>query len=116
MEFRMLGALEVVDEGRQLQLRGAKQRELLVLLLLHASRPVSTSRLIDELWHETPPDAARKGVQVLVSQLRKTLGADRVLTRGAGYALRIEPRIIGEGRHLGRRLAAQGIKLLQPAR
>ena len=38
MEFRILGPLEVLDEGRTLALGGSKQRALLALLLLHRGR------------------------------------------------------------------------------
>ena len=47
-------------------------------------------RLIDELWGEEPPETATKALQGYVSQLRKALGADRLLTKPPGYSLRIE--------------------------
>ena len=43
MEFRILGPLEVEDEGRVLKLGGAKQRGLLTLLLLRANQAASQS-------------------------------------------------------------------------
>jgi hypothetical protein len=49
MEFRILGPLEVLDEGRAITLAGSRQRALLALLLLHANETLSTDRLIDEL-------------------------------------------------------------------
>ena len=45
---RVLGPLEVRDDGRSLALAGAKQRALLALLLVHANRVLSRDRLIDE--------------------------------------------------------------------
>ena len=71
MEFRVLGPLEVEEDGRVLKLGGAKQRALLALLLLHANEAVSRDRLIDELWSSTPPETASAAIQVYVSQLRK---------------------------------------------
>jgi DNA-binding SARP family transcriptional activator len=91
MEFRILGPLEVLENGRQIELGGAKQRALLALLLLHANESVSTDRLIDALWEDAPPTQARKTLQVYVSQLRKTLGKDAVETKAPGYRLRLEP-------------------------
>jgi DNA-binding SARP family transcriptional activator len=91
MEFRLLGPLEVVDGGRALDLGGPKQRALLALLLLDANRPVSRDRLIDALWEDQPTPTAAKALQVYVSQLRKTLGRDRVVTAPGGYLLRTEP-------------------------
>lgn len=43
MEFRILGPLEVLENGRRLELGGAKQRALLAILLLHANEVVSTT-------------------------------------------------------------------------
>jgi DNA-binding SARP family transcriptional activator len=106
MEFRILGPLEVISDGRALDLGGAKQRALLAVLLLHPNQVVSQDRLIDALWEESPPDTALKALQVHVSKLRGQLGRDRIMTRAPGYAIRIEPgeldverfeRLAGEG-------------------
>ena len=55
MDFRILGPLEVLDEGHSVNLGGSKQRALLALLLVHANETLTTERLIDELWGESPP-------------------------------------------------------------
>ncbi len=89
MEFRTLGPLEVLAEGRPVALGGAKQRALLAVLLLHANEVVSRDRLIDELWGASPPDTARAALQVYVSQLRKALGRDLILTQPPGYLIRV---------------------------
>jgi DNA-binding SARP family transcriptional activator len=91
-EFRLLGPLEAVIDGNPVSLAAAKPRALLALLLLNRNRVVSTERLIDELWGDEPPARATKTLQVYVSQLRKELGPDRLLTRAPGYELRV-----GEG-------------------
>jgi DNA-binding SARP family transcriptional activator/tetratricopeptide (TPR) repeat protein len=89
LEFRILGPLEVLAEGRPLTLGGQKQRALLALLLLEANRVVSTERLIGALWEEEPTETAGKALQVYVSQLRKVLGKERLQTRAPGYLLRV---------------------------
>jgi DNA-binding SARP family transcriptional activator len=90
MEFRILGPLEVLSDGQALDLGGQKQRALLALLLLEANKPVSRDRLIDALWDEEPTATAQKAIQVYVSQLRKLLGKERLLTRAPGYLLHAE--------------------------
>src|SRR6266550_146559 len=90
MEFRILGPLEVLSDGQALDLGGQKQRALLALLLLEANKPVSRDRLIDALWEEEPTATAQKAIQVYVSQLRKLLGKERLLTRAPGYLLHAE--------------------------
>jgi DNA-binding SARP family transcriptional activator len=90
-EFRILGPLEVLENDRPIPLGGARQRALLAILLTRANEVVSTDRLIDDLWGEAPPRTALNTLQYYVSQLRKLLGADRIVTRPPGYAVRVEP-------------------------
>ncbi len=85
MEFRLLGPLEVAENGHVLAVGGAKERTLLAVLLLHANETVSTEQLIDELWGERPPRSAARLVATHVWQLRKTFG-DTIVTRAPGYA------------------------------
>jgi DNA-binding SARP family transcriptional activator len=90
VEFRVLGPVEAIVAGQPVPLPAAKPRALLAVLLLSRNRVVSVDRLIDDLWGEEPPDTATKALQGYVSQLRKALGADRVLTKPPGYSLRVE--------------------------
>jgi predicted ATPase/DNA-binding SARP family transcriptional activator len=87
MEIRILGPLEVSEDGKSLPLGGVKQRAVLVLLALEAGRVVSRGALVDGLWQDDPPATATNILQVYVSQLRKTLGSGRIGTVGAGYVL-----------------------------
>ena len=90
MEFRILGPLEVVDEERPVVLQRGKQLALLAYLLLHPNELVSADRLIDALWGERPPPTAAKILQNAVSQLRRALGEDRLVTQAPGYRFRLE--------------------------
>jgi class 3 adenylate cyclase/tetratricopeptide (TPR) repeat protein len=92
MEFRILGALEVLADGRPVDLGGLKQRALLAVLVLNRNRVVSRDRLIDALWDTDPPETAAKALQVYISGLRKALGKERLQTKASGYLLRV-----GEG-------------------
>ena len=89
-EFRLLGPLEAVVDGTPVRLAAEKPRALLALLLLNRNRVVPTERLVDELWGEEPPARATKALQVYVSQLRKALGPERLVTRPPGYELRVD--------------------------
>ena len=90
LEFRILGPLEVVDEGRPVRLGGPRQRATLAILLLHANRVVPVERLADELYAGRPPVTAVTQVQRQVSELRKVLGSESAIeTRAPGYVLRV---------------------------
>ncbi|HEX6332346.1 MAG TPA: ABC transporter substrate-binding protein [Actinomycetota bacterium] len=92
MDFRVLGPLEVSDDTRRIPLGGPKQRAVLAYLLTRVNQPVSPDRLIDELWREHATEAARNTLQSHISHLRKALGAERITTGPAGYALKAEPQ------------------------
>jgi DNA-binding SARP family transcriptional activator len=91
VEFRILGPLEIVENGRALRLGSRKQRALLALLVLHAGKVVSRDRLIDELWHGEPPPAAETTLRSHISRLRSAVGAARLLSRAPGYTLVLAP-------------------------
>ena len=57
-EFRILGPLEVLLDGRPVELGGQRQRALLAALLVHHGQVVSTERLVDLLWGESAPKTA----------------------------------------------------------
>ncbi len=90
VEIRLLGPLEVELSGESVAIRRQKQRALLALLALRAGEVVTIDRLVDELWGETPPKAAVGSLQNLVSELRKALGAEVLITRAPGYLLDVQ--------------------------
>ena len=47
--------------------------------------------MIDELWDGSPPDTASTALQVHVSQLRKAVGRDGIVTQAPGYLARVDP-------------------------
>jgi DNA-binding SARP family transcriptional activator len=92
VEYRILGPLEVVDEGSTVRLGTLKERAVLAVLLLHANEVVSRERLIDDLWGAAPPPTARNAISVYVSKLRKALAHDDPISPvGGGYRLSVEP-------------------------
>src|SRR5690242_10540814 len=115
MEYRLLGPAELVaDDGRRVEIPGARLRGLLCVLALDAGRVVSSERLVDALWGDDPPQRALNALQQLVSKLRRALrdggaAGDQIAPRPPGYfldeppdtvdALRFE-RLYGEGREL----------------
>jgi len=90
MEFRILGSLQVLDDGHDVSVAGGKSRALLAIFLVHANHAVSEDVLIDALWGETASAKAADNLHVLVSRLRRVLGSDRVVRDGGGYLLRVE--------------------------
>src|SRR4029450_10718337 len=49
-EFRILGPLEALEDGRQLDLGGLRQRAVLALLLLRSAETISAGRLVESGW------------------------------------------------------------------
>jgi DNA-binding SARP family transcriptional activator len=98
VEFKILGPLEVSDEVGAIALGGPMPRKLLGLLLIHAGELLPSDRIEEELWPERRPKTATTSLQNFVSQLRKVLPRDVLLTKEPGYLLRIAPGQLDLGR------------------
>jgi two-component SAPR family response regulator len=119
MEFRVLGPLEVVEDGRRVPLDRQRLRALLAFLLLHANEAISSDRLIDEVWGPEAPKTASASLQNYVSRLRKVIGTDALLSQPPGYVLRVDPerfdlarfeRLTGEARGADPRERAEKLR------
>ncbi|MGW4643622.1 BTAD domain-containing putative transcriptional regulator [Sphaerisporangium sp. NPDC004334] len=97
MEFRVLGQLEVSEEGRPVPLGPRKQRAVLAVLLTRAGQVMSLDRIIEELWECSPPPTATGTVQAYVSNLRTIVEPSRgprepprvIVTQPPGYMLAV---------------------------
>jgi predicted ATPase/DNA-binding SARP family transcriptional activator len=111
-EYRILGPVQAVRDGREVDLGGPRRRALLALLLVAAGRVIPAERLAEELWTGCPPPGAAGTLRAHVSRLRTALGPDGVLAaRGGGYALAVEPGLLDAARF--ERLAGAGREALQ---
>jgi predicted ATPase/DNA-binding SARP family transcriptional activator len=112
IEIRLLGPLEVEQSGERVQLEGAKQRILFVLLALRAPEAVSSDELVEALWGDQVPASAVQALHQQISRLRRQLGEGSPLRhQQAGYALEIDPGAIDSHRFeqlLGRARVALG--------
>lgn len=94
MEFRLLGPMEIMIDGRAVALAASRQQIALALLLLEARHVVSVDRIIDALWGEKPPRTARSQVHITISALRRLLGERVIVTRPPGYLINAPPETI----------------------
>jgi DNA-binding SARP family transcriptional activator len=121
MWFRMLGPLEVVSDGRVIDLGGSKQRATPGFLLLQPHQAVPVSRLLTALWNVgEAPVTARKILQNAVWGLRRKLASEgasagvALRTRPPGYTLEVDPEHVDL--HRFRRLVEEGRTLLDAGR
>ncbi|MDQ2636703.1 MAG: winged helix-turn-helix domain-containing protein [Actinomycetota bacterium] len=96
IEFRILGEVEAFLDGRPIGVGHARQRCVLVCLLVDVNRPISSEQLIDRIWADDPPYKARNALAAYISRLRQLFVTDDVeIVRGpAGYTLRTDPMSI----------------------
>jgi DNA-binding SARP family transcriptional activator len=90
VEVRLLGPLELIQDGRVKELKGPSERALLALLATEPGRVISPDRLIDALWGESLPANPGNALHLRISKLRRTVG-EAVVTHPAGYRLDIDP-------------------------
>ena len=86
LEIGILGPVVVRRADQPVRVGGARQRALLVRLLLARGRPVPAGVLTDDVWC-TP--AAGDALKMSISRLRQVLGTDAIEHDGTGYALRV---------------------------
>jgi DNA-binding SARP family transcriptional activator/predicted negative regulator of RcsB-dependent stress response len=75
MEFRVLGPIVVLREGKPLHVPAGSQQVVLAALLLRTNHVVSIGELVDWLWDDEPPSDARESAKAYVRRLRRTLQA-----------------------------------------
>ncbi len=90
-EFRILGPVEALVDGRAVRLGAPKQRAVLAKLLLARGAVVSRDQLVAAEWAEDPPESAAAALQVYVHGLRRALGAERIERHGSGYGALLAP-------------------------
>jgi DNA-binding SARP family transcriptional activator len=91
MHARILGSFQLEDGGRRIPMGGARQRAVLVSLLLRANEVVPSEQLLMDLWGEDTSLSAANSLQAAISRLRRVLPPGRLLTRPPGYLLRVFP-------------------------
>lgn len=88
MRFKVLGPVAAAqDGGSPISLGGPKQRLVLAHLIARANDLVPADVLIDQVWGEQPPEAAKGTLHSYISHLRKALGPERIESRPPGYVL-----------------------------
>lgn len=103
----LLGGVRVTaDDGTPIAIGAARTRIVLAALAFSPGHPVPVSRLIDLVWHDTPPGAPEKSLQWHIARLRKALGFDLITRTGAAYRLDVPPAAVDVTRFESRLRAA----------
>lgn len=104
IEVRVLGPLEVLEDGEPLPLTSNRLRALLAVLATSAGSVVAGDNLAAAVWGRQLPASPRSSLQTYVARLRRLLGDTTIVTRPGGYLLQIEPENVDAQKFL--RLAA----------
>jgi DNA-binding SARP family transcriptional activator/tetratricopeptide (TPR) repeat protein len=91
-EFRLLGDLQVVDNGRPVDIRRRQLRAVLAALLVDVNKAVSWEVLAERTWGDRQPQHPRESVYSYLSRLRTVLaGVVDIAQRNGGYVLSADP-------------------------
>jgi predicted ATPase/DNA-binding SARP family transcriptional activator len=114
VEFRLLGDVEASADGQRLDVGPARQRCVLVALLIDVNRLVPTDQLIDRVWSDELPHRARNSLAGYISRLRQVFGGDgvNIARQPGGYVLNADPLSIDL--HGFRRLTGQARAAADP--
>ncbi|MEV4056765.1 tetratricopeptide repeat protein [Amycolatopsis sp. NPDC049688] len=114
MEFRMLGPLEAWHDGVPVPLGDQQQRFVLVVLLLHANKPVTPARLAEIVWADR--EAKPTLVRSYIKRLRDVVGDATIETTPTGYLLRIGDDQLDTARFARLRAEAADVRAEDPRR
>ena len=90
VEFNVLGPLTVETDIGPVVISGFRRRSLLLRLLLSANRPISSDRLLDDVWEDDPAVRSPSTLASHISLLRSRIGSDRIVRGPAGYLLVVD--------------------------
>jgi len=93
IEFRLFGDVEARIDGRFVDIGHARQRCVLVALLLDVNRTVPIDVLLDRVWADHPPQRARGAVYNYLSRLRRALAVATevsIARRSGGYRVVVD--------------------------
>ncbi len=93
----VLGPLRLVRHGQEIDVGGARQREVLARLAVAGGKPVSAEALLTDVWGPVAGDSAAASLHVSVSKLRRAIDPDRaarasspLVSAAGGYALAVD--------------------------
>jgi predicted ATPase/DNA-binding SARP family transcriptional activator len=115
MEFHLLGDVEVRVDGQRLETGHARQRCVLVALLVDVNRPVPADQLLDRVWADDPPHRGRNALAGYLSRLRSLLsgaGDVQIVREPGGYML--TTNALAVDLHRFRHLASQARATADP--
>jgi DNA-binding SARP family transcriptional activator len=94
--FGLLGDVEARIDGRSVDLGHARQRCVLVALLVDANRVVPVDQLVDRVWGERLPLRVGNALSGYLSRLRQALGTShvRLARQPGGYLLTVDPMAV----------------------
>ena len=130
LEIRVLGPVEIVWNGRPVDIGGVKARALVARLLIDRGLVVSVDRLVDSLSRNHEGGGAEIALRSTISRVRKRLRdagvpGDPIVTRAPGYVLDVANEatdvfrfegLVAEGRRqLARRRPSESARLLKEA-
>jgi predicted ATPase/DNA-binding SARP family transcriptional activator len=91
LSVSIVGPVEVRRSGQILAVPAGKSSELLVRLALDVGRPVTTDRLIEDLWGDEAITTRRNTVQSKITKLRRAIGDPTIIVAtDNGYVLSVD--------------------------
>jgi predicted ATPase/DNA-binding SARP family transcriptional activator len=118
LRVEVLGPLRLLVDGAPVDVPGPKRRTVLALMAMAEGRVVPVDRLLDALWPNDPPEAARAALHSHVSRLRRHLGpaAPRLESFQGGYRLALDAHDVDARQARGLLAQARTTAASDPAR
>lgn len=90
-KVRVLGPIDLQTDAGVVIPKGRIGRKLLGALAISVNHAVSSDRLAEIVWGESPPPSLRNTLQTYIHRLRQEVGHDRIVGEDHSYALVLSP-------------------------
>ncbi|WP_433260713.1 AfsR/SARP family transcriptional regulator [Actinosynnema sp. CS-041913] len=96
VEVRLLGSVDVVVDGRVVDVGSPRQRHVLAALVAEPGRPVLPEVVVERVWGQRSGERMPPSLHTYISQLRRALAPVGVtITRaGGGYLCPVDPSAV----------------------
>lgn len=88
---RVLGPIDLLVDGNVVVPKGRIGRKLLGALAISVNHAISSDRLAEIIWHQSPPPSVDNTLQTYIYRLREEIGHDRIVGEDHSYALELSP-------------------------
>jgi DNA-binding SARP family transcriptional activator/tetratricopeptide (TPR) repeat protein len=94
VEFRLLGGVGAVLDGRPAALGHTRQQHVFAALAIDVNEVVPVAELVERVWGDQQPQRVTGSLQSYITRLRNALPEVAIVRRAGGYSLQVDDPLV----------------------